>query len=61
MIRSLVTGFLAVCVLVSALAVVLVQHQRRDLFVELRGLERERDLMEIDWDRLRLERSGLTA
>ena len=61
MTRYLVSGFLALCVIASALAVVLVQHERLDLFVELRQMERERDQMEIEWDQLRLERSALTA
>lgn len=61
MVRYLITGILAALAIGSALAVVMVQHERRDLFVELRQLERERDQMEIDWDRLRLERSALTA
>lgn len=59
--RHLVTGFLVLLAVGSAVAVVLVQHERRNLFVELRGLEKKRDQMEIEWDRLRLERSALTA
>ena len=52
---------LVLALLGSALAVVLVQHERRDRFVELRSLERERDRMAVNWDRLRLEHSALTA
>ena len=59
--RHLVTGFLVLLAVASAVAVVLVQHERRNLFVELRGLEKQRDRMEIEWDRLHLERSALTA
>ena len=56
--RAVFTGLLVCAVLASALAVVLVQHERRDRFVELRHLERERDQMAVDLDRLRLERSA---
>ena len=59
--RYLFLAALVATVVGSAFTVVLVQHERRDRFVELRQLERERDQMAIDWDRLRLERTALTA
>ena len=48
---------LAVALLVSAVALVYVQHHRRMQFVELRKLERERDAMQVEWGQLKLEQS----
>ncbi len=46
---------LAVALLVSAVALVYVQHYRRMQFVDLRKLERERDAMQVEWGQLKLE------
>lgn len=43
--------------LVSAVAVVWSKHQSRGLFVELQKLQSERDALDTDWGRLRLEQS----
>ncbi len=48
---------LAVALLVSAVALVYVQHYRRMQFVDLRKLERERDAMQVEWGQLKLEQS----
>ena len=48
-------------VVVSALGVVVVKHESRKLFVELQGLERTRDELNVDWGRLRLESGYLTS
>lgn len=33
------------------------QHSQRSLFVELQLLERQRDLMQVEWENLQLEQS----
>lgn len=53
--RLLVT--LLLLVMVSALGVVYAKHQTRKLFVELQGLHKARDDMDIEWGRLQLEQS----
>ena len=42
-------------VVLSALAVVVVKHESRKLFVELQTLERKRDELNVHWSRLKLE------
>ena len=54
---SLVLPLLVVAVVVSAVAVVYAKHQSRKLFVEVQGLEAERDEMNIEWGQLQLEQS----
>lgn len=46
-----------VAVLAIALATVHARHDARKLFVELQQLQQERDELDIDWGRLRLEQS----
>lgn len=48
---------LGVLLLVSAVALVEMQHRHRTLFVELQALEQERDELEVEWGRLQLEQS----
>jgi cell division protein FtsL len=55
--RLMLAVALAVALLVSAVALVYVQHYRRMQFVELRKLERERDAMQVEWGQLKLEQS----
>lgn len=50
-----VCGWLAL--LASGVAVVWSKHQSRGLFVELQKLEAERDALDNEWGRLRLEQS----
>ncbi len=45
-------------VLGAALAVVHSRHEARKLFVELQQLQAERDELDIEWGRLRLEQSA---
>ncbi|MBT8143205.1 MAG: cell division protein FtsL [Gammaproteobacteria bacterium] len=54
---GLTTVILAAAVLVAAIAVVDSRHQARKLFAELQQLQKERDELDIDWGRLRLEQS----
>lgn len=56
------TGLLAgLYLLVLVLAVMMVnnRHQARHLFLELQQVERERDVLNAEWSRLRLEKSAL--
>ncbi len=58
--RSLIVVVaLVACVLVSAVAVVEVKHQSRGLFVTLESLRHERDDLNTEWSRLRLEQGAL--
>ena len=52
---------LAFIVLASSLGVVYAKHQSRKLFVELDGLKKERDEMNVEWGRLQLEQSTLAT
>jgi len=42
----------------SAAGVVYSKHRARDLFVELEGLNTERDRLEMEWGQLQLEQSA---
>lgn len=53
--RVVIAGVLVVCTVASAVAVVYSKHRSRRLFVELQSLERERDQLNVEWGRLRLE------
>lgn len=46
---------LAAAVFSSALAVVYVKHMTRMTFVQLQGLEHERDALQVEWSKLQLE------
>jgi cell division protein FtsL len=46
---------LVLAVMVSAEAVVSSKHESRKLFVQLQGLEKARDRMNVEWGRLQLE------
>ncbi len=49
---------LAGAVIASAVAVVERKNESRRLFVELQQLERERDQLDVEWGRLRLEQGA---
>jgi cell division protein FtsL len=51
------TVALALAIFVSALLVVLHQHEARRTFVAVQELERERDRLSEEWGRLQLEQS----
>jgi len=58
------TGVMAglyLLVLVLAVMVVNNRHQSRHLFLELQQVERERDVLNAEWSRLRLEKSALLS
>ena len=48
---------LALLVLFSGITVVYMRHEARKLFVELQSLESQRDELEIEWGKLRIEQS----
>lgn len=52
---------IAGAMLASSIALVYIQHVRRDLFMELKSLEHERDQMDVEWGQLQLESSTLAA
>ena len=47
-----------ILLLASGIGVVWSKHQARTLFVELQGLNGERDALEIEWGQLKLEQSA---
>lgn len=52
---------LAVAVVGSAVAAVDARHQARQRFIELQGLNRVRDELNIEWRQLQIERSTWAA
>ena len=46
---------LAVAVLANGIGCVYVRHEARKLFVQLQKLENERDQLQIEWGKLRIE------
>lgn len=53
-------SILFVMVFISAIAVVYVKHQSRDLYSEIRVLQKQQDSLTIDWSRLQIQNSTLT-
>lgn len=51
------TALLVLATFLSALQIVLHQHEARRTFVALQGLERDRDSLNEEWGRLQLEQS----
>jgi cell division protein FtsL len=51
-------AFLAVAVMVVALAVVELRHRNRLLFAELQTLTRDRDRLNVEWGQLLLEQGA---
>jgi cell division protein FtsL len=49
--------FIGVMIVWSALSVVETRHESRKLFVELQAIEKQRDLMAVEWGRLQLEQA----
>lgn len=47
--------------LASSVGLVYVQHMRRDLFTDLKSLEKGRDRMDVEWGQLQLESSTWAA
>ena len=53
----IVIGLLVVANVLSAIAVVFARHEHRQLFIELTGLERTRDALNVEFGRLQLEQA----
>jgi cell division protein FtsL len=51
-------GVLALGLAATGIGVVFTKHEARDLFIELQGLNGERDALEIEWGQLKLEQSA---
>lgn len=49
---------LALGLVATALGVVSAKHEARSLFIQLQGLNGERDALEIEWGQLKLEQSA---
>lgn len=58
--RFVIVGFLFALVFFSAIAVVYVKHQSRDLYSDIRVLQKQQDALTIDWSRLQIQSSTLT-
>ena len=55
--KVIVTLLLAAAVFISAVKVVLVQHEARRIFAQTQALENSRDELNEEWGRLQLEQS----
>ena len=58
---AIVTSFLLLAVVASAVAVVHTHHVRRSLFVELDEVDARRDRLQVEWGRLQIEQSTWAA
>ena len=58
MLRYALLFGLVLSVVTSAVSVIYVKHESRKHFVELQKLERERDVLQTDWNRWQLEYSA---
>lgn len=58
--RFFIVSVLFVMVFISAIAVIYVKQQSRDLYSELRVLQKQQDVLAIDWSRLQIQSSTLT-
>lgn len=59
MIRWIMFGLLTSALLASAIAVVVMRHESRQLFRALQVVEVERDQANVEWSRLQLEQAWL--
>lgn len=59
MIRWLLLLVLTAAVLASAIGVVMLRHESRQLFVALQEAEGKRDAARVEWSRLQLEQAWL--
>lgn len=60
--RTVLLGLaLAAAVVGSAVAAVDARHQARQRFIELQGLHRDRDELNVEWRQLQIERSTWAA
>ncbi len=59
MMRWLLFGLLLICLLGSAVGVVVLRHEARLQFVALQQAEKARDESRVEWSRLQLEQAWL--
>ncbi|TVQ36095.1 MAG: cell division protein FtsL [Wenzhouxiangella sp.] len=59
MIRWLLFTLLLLSLLVTAIGVVVLRHESRQLFTTLQRAEAERDQSQVEWSRLQLEQAWL--
>jgi cell division protein FtsL len=59
--RIWILGVLSIAVIVSALAVVHAKYLTRVNFGELQDLRAQRDAIDVEWNRLRLEEAALST
>lgn len=55
--KGFITAVLVIAVFITALQIVVTQHQARKTFIELQKLESARDDLNEEWGRLQLEQS----
>lgn len=55
--KYLLLSLLAMAVFISAMQVVIAQHQARKLFIEIQELERVHDELNVLWGQLQIEQS----
>lgn len=59
MIRWILLAVLTLAVLATAIGVVFMRHESRQLFVALQQAEERRDAARVEWSRLQLEQAWL--
>lgn len=59
--KLVLISLLSAALVASSVGLVYVQHVRRELFMELKGLEQARDRMQVQWGQLQLEASTWAA
>ena len=59
--RIVAAWLFAILAFLTALAVVVVKHDSRKLFVELQALEQERDRLNVEWSQLQLEEGAWSS
>lgn len=59
--RALLIPLLLVTTIATAISAAYAKHQSRKLFIELQGLQAERDAMNVEWGQLQLEQSTHTT
>jgi cell division protein FtsL len=59
--RALFIPLLLMVTIATAISAAYAKHQSRKLFIELQGLQAERDAMNVEWGQLQLEQSTHTT
>ena len=61
LVRAMLWPLASALLVLSALLVVVAKHESRRLFVDLQALERERDELNVEWGRFKLETGYLAS